>query len=159
MTAVQVYTTASYESELAQAKALPTFADLEVEIQTDKPEGKLVPCRGCKRPLLVNRFYSPAQASCKECGLSRALTSNGNGAESVMEVEESVLADTLLRYPSCRCERLGLVAGMPVDKLVTLEEGCTGSRQKAQLQGSRSLAGDAGWICERLNRIRRRYGQ
>lgn len=41
--------------------------DLEVEIQTDKEVVKLVPCRECKRPLVVTTFFAPAKAVCSAC--------------------------------------------------------------------------------------------
>lgn len=41
--------------------------DLEHEVQTPKPVGKLVPCRECKRPIFANAFYAPAKAICSSC--------------------------------------------------------------------------------------------
>lgn len=155
---IPVHTTAAYEGELHRARHTAGFsATLELEVQTDKPEGKLVPCRGCQRPLLVNRFYSAAQASCKECGLSRALTGKGAVASAVTADD---LESTRDRWPECRCEELGLRVGLPVAELVDLEEGCTGSRQRARLQGTDvGYAGPGGWVCPRLDKIRRRHGK
>lgn len=158
MSQVHVVSTRSYESELRQARALPDFdAEKEVEVQTDKSEAKLVPCRGCHRPLLVNRFYSAAQASCADCGLSRAL-GDGTPREGLATVGEDVLADTRNRYPECRCEELGLRAGMPVEELIELEAGCTGTPGRRRL-GTLYNDYQAGWVCDRLNHIRRRYGK
>lgn len=41
--------------------------DLEPEVQTDKVDTKEVPCLGCGRRLVVNRFYAPAKARCSAC--------------------------------------------------------------------------------------------
>lgn len=41
--------------------------DLEREVQTSKSPVKLVPCRECRRPLVVSTFYVPANARCTLC--------------------------------------------------------------------------------------------
>lgn len=153
MSQVHVVSTREFSTELAQARALEGFdSALEPEIQTDKTEAKLVPCRGCQRPLLVNRFYSAAQASCKQCGLSRAL---GNGADSgPATVRGEVIAETRGQYPECGCEELGLRAGMPTAELIDLEAGCTGAIHRFGSPGARG-----GWVCERLNKVRRQHGK
>lgn len=154
---VHVPSTREWTSELRQARSLAGFdSEKEPEIQTDKVEGKLVPCRGCQRPLLVNRFYSAAQASCSDCGLSRAL--GGGSSEGPATVREDVLAESRERYPRCRCEELGLRAGMPVAELVELEAGCTGSLGRRRL-GTFYHDYQAGWVCDRLNLVRRRHGK
>lgn len=158
MNSVPVYTTRDYTTELHQARQLDAFdGKLEPEVQTDKTEGKLVPCRGCQRPLLVNRFYSAAQASCKGCGLSRALGNGDSAGPATVSAE--VLAETLKSYPKCRCEELGLRAGLPVAELIELEAGCTSSHAKARFENRRVDHHDRGFVCDRLNTIRRRYGK
>lgn len=37
------------------------------EVQTDKDQVKLVPCRECQRPLVVTTFFAPAKALCASC--------------------------------------------------------------------------------------------
>lgn len=42
--------------------------ELEPEVQTDKERTKELPCRGCRRRLIVSAFYAPASAAtCSEC--------------------------------------------------------------------------------------------
>lgn len=41
--------------------------ELEHEVQTDKDRVKVVPCRECKRPLVVTTFFAPAKAQCRSC--------------------------------------------------------------------------------------------
>lgn len=54
--------------------------DHPIEKQTDKPEGKLVPCTGCQRALFVNAFYAPAQAKCTACKGQSATAGRGEAA-------------------------------------------------------------------------------
>lgn len=64
------------------------------------------------------------------------------------QVTSAVLADTKRRHPGCRCEeKVGLREGMPVAELQELGSGCTGLE-----------AGGQGWVCERLDLVRRRFG-
>jgi hypothetical protein len=42
-------------------------ASLDHQVQTDKEMVKLVPCRECKRPLVVTTFFAPAKAICSVC--------------------------------------------------------------------------------------------
>jgi hypothetical protein len=41
--------------------------DLEQEVQTDKAQTKVVPCKTCGRPLVVSTFYAEAKARCSSC--------------------------------------------------------------------------------------------
>jgi hypothetical protein len=41
--------------------------DLEPEVQTGKQATKVVPCRECKRALVVTTFFAPAKAICRTC--------------------------------------------------------------------------------------------
>jgi hypothetical protein len=53
---------------LASARETVGFsAELEHEVQTDKQQVKLVPCRGCERPIVVTTFFAPAKAICRVC--------------------------------------------------------------------------------------------
>jgi DNA-directed RNA polymerase subunit M/transcription elongation factor TFIIS len=58
--------TADY-TELIAAAPFEFDTALEPEVQTDKDSKKAVPCRECKRPLLVNAFYAAAKAQCSSC--------------------------------------------------------------------------------------------
>lgn len=40
---------------------------LEHEVQTDKQAVKLLPCRQCRRPLVVTTFFAAAKAICRTC--------------------------------------------------------------------------------------------
>lgn len=40
---------------------------LEAEVQTDKPQIKIVPCGVCKRRLVVSAFYAVVYAKCSAC--------------------------------------------------------------------------------------------
>lgn len=81
--------------------------------------------------------------------------SNGNGGSTrVSIVSAEVLAE--ITDERCRCEELGLRAGMPVKELIVLGSGCTGETMfGARLRPAR----EPGWVCNRLDRIRRRYGK
>lgn len=75
-------------------------------------------------------------------------------------VSAQMLEESGSTYPGCRCEELGLREGMPVDELITLEEGCTGSRQRAHMMGQTVSPGRlGGWVCERLTKLRRMCGK
>lgn len=65
-------------------------------------------------------------------------------------VTAEVLAETAT--PACRCHELGLVVGMPVADLLSLDSGCTGVDSPLSVGGG-------GWVCERLDKVRRRYGR
>lgn len=72
-----------------------------------------------------------------------------------MYVTAEVLADAAGTYADCRCDELGLVVGMATSDLVELGSGCTG-----ETPDGRRLkpAGSGGWVCPRLDTVRRRYG-
>jgi hypothetical protein len=55
----------------------------------------------------------------------------------------TAIAESAKAHPSCRCE---LRANMTREELVDLGAGCTASRD----------VGDIGWVCPRLDAIRRR---
>lgn len=57
----------------------------------------------------------------------------------------ALLAQTAKAHPRCRCQ---LRANMTLDELMRLGAGCTGSRG----------IGDVGWVCPRLNEVRRKLG-
>jgi hypothetical protein len=69
------------------------------------------------------------------------------------------MEEALRSNPTCRCEELGLRAGMPVGELIDLEAGCTSSLNKAKLNGTKATHSDRGFVCPRLDTIRRRYGK
>lgn len=69
-------------------------------------------------------------------------------------VSTEVIVDAQGANPGCRCEELGLRAGMPVIELVELGSGCTGQT----IDGRKVRAGQGGWVCNALDTIRRRYG-
>lgn len=52
---------------------------LDVEFQTDKQAVKLVPCRECKRPLVVTTFFAPAKAICAADSGRAAAEGDGRG--------------------------------------------------------------------------------
>jgi hypothetical protein len=78
-------------------------------------------------------------------------STNGNGdrpsRRGPVVVPDDLIAETATRYPECTCENHGLHAGMRVDQLWSLHEGCTRGRGRTP-----------GWICPRLDTIRRRCG-
>jgi hypothetical protein len=57
----------------------------------------------------------------------------------------AVIAESARDHPRCRCE---LCADMTREQLVALGAGCTASR----------YLGNIGWICPRLDTVRRRLG-
>jgi hypothetical protein len=63
--------------EAAAAKGAALDENRGVEVQTDKDAIKVVPCRGCARPLVVNTFYAASKARCTEC---RAAGGTGRGS-------------------------------------------------------------------------------
>jgi hypothetical protein len=70
-------------------------------------------------------------------------------------VRQRILDATAARYRDCRCEELGLEAGMATRELVLLGSGCTGET----IDGRRVRPlGSGGWVCPRLDTIRRHYG-
>lgn len=52
--------------------------ELEVETQTDKERTKEVPCRGCRRRLVVSAFYAPVSAA--TCSVCKAGDLNQSGS-------------------------------------------------------------------------------
>lgn len=84
-------------------------------------------------------------------------TSNGgrrSGGRSTDEarVSQAIIAETGTRYPDCTCEeddRVGLHAGMTIEELQHLGSGCCDSRFRMH----------GGWVCPRLDAIRRAYGR
>lgn len=156
----KIESTRDLSAAQAFAERSPDYdGDLKMEVQTDKTVAKLLPCRGCRRPLVVNAFYAAARASCSKCGLPRqhAALLNSDEPRAGSVVTAGVLAETLARYPDCRCHLESPVTpgykleeGMPSSDLIELEEGCTGSRQSG---------GATGWVCPRLDLVRRRCGK
>jgi hypothetical protein len=63
-------------------------------------------------------------------------------------VSAEVVASTAERFPGCKCDELGLEAGMPVASLATLSEGCTAGSGYSP-----------GFVCPRLDTVRRTYGK
>jgi hypothetical protein len=57
----------------------------------------------------------------------------------------ALIAESASDHPRCRCE---LRADMTREQLVALGAGCTASR----------YLGDIGWVCPRLDTVRRRLG-
>lgn len=56
------------QDQLALARTVGIVdEDLEHEVQTDKTSVKLVPCRECRRALVVTTFFAPAKAICRSC--------------------------------------------------------------------------------------------
>lgn len=53
------------------------------EIQTDKVDGKVVPCIHCSKDLIVSTFYAPANAKCASC---KGSNNGQNGAPKVTGV-------------------------------------------------------------------------
>lgn len=84
-----------------------------------------------------------------------ATTASGETTR-VAVVSAEVLEETARRYEGCRCDELGLVEGLPVNELIYLGSGCTG-----ETIDGRKIArhNRAGWVCQRLDLVRRRYGK
>jgi hypothetical protein len=82
---------------------------------------------------------------------------NGTGrrSSSSATVSAEVIAGAMGANEGCRCEELGLRAGMPARELVELGSGCTGQTIDGRTVGGRT---GAGWVCNALDTIRRRYG-
>jgi len=76
----------------------------------------------------------------------------------VASVSAEVLAETAERYDHCRCDEMGLVAGLPVRDLIELGSGCTGETPSG-VRGPYKKRGSAGHVCQRLDLVRRRYGK
>jgi hypothetical protein len=70
----------------------------EVEYQTDKQAVKLVPCRECKRPIVVTTFFAPAKAICRGCsGETGVVASVGQPIPGSTDPAKAVnLADCLI---------------------------------------------------------------
>lgn len=82
------------------------------------------------------------------------------GDASLRIVTPEVIAATREQYPDCRCSELGLAAGMRVNALVELEAGCRGNPGRSRLSGEPMSHRDPpGYVCERLNKVRRIYGK
>jgi hypothetical protein len=56
-----------------------------------------------------------------------------------------LIAESAKDHPRCRCE---LHPNISHEQLIALGAGCTASRH----------LGDVGWVCPRLDRVRRRLG-
>ena len=113
--------------------------ELEVEIQTDKLEGKLVSCIKCKRPLVVNRFFAPAKAQCKStsCEDTRTPAEKKKAPAAAANVRlDQLIRTTRITHPQCRCD---IKKGMSLEDLRALNAGCTAPK----------------WVCQRLDSIRR----
>lgn len=67
--------------------------------------------------------------------------------ERLRRIKDHDVASTGATYPKCRCESIGLRAGITVDQLLRLGSGCTGNN----ISGS-------GYVCPRLILLRRKYG-
>lgn len=77
-------------------------------------------------------------------------------------ISELVLASTLNDYPTCRCEEHGLHAGMTVIDAIDLGAGCTASDTHwEEINGTREWVSSPGkgFVCPRLDKIRRTYGR
>ncbi len=129
----------------------------DAEVQTDKIEAKMVECRGCHRPLLVNRFYSAGQASCAECDLPRGFQAAEVGGGVI---SSAVLEELAVRYPECTC---GIPAGLPVANLRNWGAGCTGSLVRtvelpsgATVRFGHDDKNRGGFVCPSLDTMRRR---
>lgn len=72
---------------------------------------------------------------------------SAGGGSSAAVVSAAVLAETARTNRNCHCEDHGLKAGMLVEDLIELESGCTG------------LPTGPGWVCPRLDAVRRKYGK
>lgn len=68
-------------------------SDRPIEVQSDKPTLKLVPCTGCQRALAVNVFYAPAIARCSECGGGATRASGTGGAAGQSEIVQAGRTD------------------------------------------------------------------
>ncbi len=93
----------------------------------------------------VSNVVSRAEAL-KAASGSGSGSKRGRGQQGA--VTEAVLVDTLREHDHCRCEELGLVPGLPVAQLRDLGAGCCDTR----------FDQSKGYVCGRLDRLRRRYG-
>lgn len=82
---------------------------------------------------------------------------DGGGSSRIAVVSAEVLEETGQRYPDCRCEEMGLQPGYPVKELSNLGSGCTGETPFGEKGPNRR--GEGGWVCQRLDLVRRRYGK
>ncbi len=84
------------------------------------------------------------------------ITPDGAQVTTTRVVSEEVLKETGARYEGCRCDELGLAAGMLVTDLIELGSGCTGET----IDGRKvHRVNSTGWVCQRLDLVRRRYGK
>lgn len=90
-------------------------------------------------------------------GQSRIIESGGTGRGTGAHVSAEVLAETLPRDPGCRCDEMGLREGMPVAELILLGSGCTGEDPFGRLGPRKRNRRSGGWVCNRLDTVRRRY--
>lgn len=86
---------------LEQARLAKIVNDLEHEVQTDKEQVKVVPCRECERALVVTTFFAPAKAICRVCkgetvGESKQATVGQPVAGSTDPAKAVNLADCLV---------------------------------------------------------------
>lgn len=75
----------------------------DLEIQTDKANGKVVTCTVCdEQKIFVNAFYAPAQAKCSGCRPATAPSGGGAGTQAVVQkgrtdpAKAANLADVLI---------------------------------------------------------------
>lgn len=98
------------DDALEQARLAKIVNDQEHEIQTDKDQVKIVPCRECERALVVTTFFAPAKAICRICkgetaGDSRQATVGQPIAGSTDPAKAVNLADCLVNkhFASALC--------------------------------------------------------
>lgn len=84
---------------------------------------------------------------------------NGGGRQRDGFITEAVLAETLARYPGCRCTELGLQAGVRITDMISLGAGCCGSGDHVSLDGKQRWFVASGYVCQRLDAVRRVYGR
>lgn len=58
---------AKQKKAIRQTVDEPTFSDLPPQVLTDKDEFKVLPCRECKRAVIVTRFAAPGKTACNDC--------------------------------------------------------------------------------------------
>lgn len=77
-------------------------------------------------------------------------------------ITEAVLAETGTNYPGCKCEQLGLRAGVRITDMISLGAGCTASADRWLTIGGQKFwvnTGGPGHVCERLSAVRRTYNR
>jgi hypothetical protein len=82
-----------------------------------------------------------------DSGTQRAQGAGGRVSGRAVVTSEAI-EDAKRANTTCTCEAFGLRPGMPADELIELGSGCTGLD-----------AGGMGWVCEALDKLRRRYGR